>query len=343
MKDIAKHANVSVATVARVVRGIGAVSPEVSERVKKSLHDMRYVPTQRSPVRKRRLSHTFAFVVPDISNPFFPLLLKGVAGVARINQKDLVVCSSENKYEIEQWHLESLVDREIEGIVFVPISDRSASLEVLQKGVVPIVLLDRELDNLNLSSVVSDNVEGAYQAVKYLLKMGHRDIAFLAYKRETSISTERARFAGYKRALAEFRVDVRDELIVCGSFELNQSYDEVSKRLSGGITFTAVFSANDYMAYGAIRAFKENKIRVPEDVSVVGYDDLPFSSVISLTTVSQPWEEMGRDSVTMLLDLVAKKRESSHRIVLKPSMVIRDSCKRLDRLPEEGGWRSSVD
>ena len=174
--------------------------------------------------------------------------------------------------------------------------------------------------------MISDNEEGAYQAVKYLLKLGHRCIVNLTGPPE--LSTEKARIAGYKRALDESEIECQEDLFVCGNYSLEGAYRAIDDLLRKNVNFSAIFATNDMMAFGAKQALEEHNKHIPNDVSLVGYDDILFSSIISLTTVSQPAYEMGRNALLLLLDLINERIATPQRIVLRPSMVIRGSCQR---------------
>jgi len=191
----------------------------------------------------------------------------------------------------------------------------------------PIVFLDRELDRNDICTVASDNEEGACQAATYLLNLGHRNIVFISGP--VFFSTSVTRFEGFKRALGEFGLNLPQEMVLYGDTYQESSYQKVKGLLSRDIEFSAIFASNDVMAFGAMRALKEANLGVPDDVSIIGYDDIPFAEHVSLTTIAQPSYEVGRNALMLLMDLIHKRREPPQKILLRDSLIIRKSCRRI--------------
>ena len=323
--DVAKRAGVSLSTVSRVINGHPSVSPQTRGRVEAAIRDLQYEKTKTEQVRPARKMKAVGLIVPDILNPFFACLIKGIEHVSRIHNYSLILCDSENNAAIEQQHLNALADRAVDGIIIIP-SSETVSVDRLVRNNVPFVFLDRFLEIKGANYVISDNEEGAFQAVKYLLKLGHRRIVNLTGPQY--LSTEKERFKGYQRALLEEGIEQNEEFIICGNYELEDAYHEVAALLKKHVTFTAIFATNDIMAFGAKQALEEQGFNVPDDVSLVGYDDIRFSLTLSLTSVAQPTHEMGRNAMVLLIDLIKGRIQTPQHIVLRPSMVIRSSCKR---------------
>ena len=324
--DVAQLAGVSLSTVSRVLNDYDSVNPQTRERVEAAIKELHYEKSKAAdPVKSGREKKTIGLIVPNILNPFFPLLIKGIEQVAKIHGYHLILCDSENDVTIEQQHIDNLSERGVTGVILIP-SSETTHVENLIESELPFVFLDRFLDIEGASYVVSDNEEGAYQAIKYLLKLGHRKIVYLAGPQD--LSTEKARFKGYKRALEEEGIECCNELFREGHYALEDAYGEVNELLRQKTKFSAIFAANDMMAFGAKQALKEHGLKVPEDISLVGYDDIRFSSIIALTTVAQPTYEMGRNAMVLLLDLIEGRVSTPQQIVLRPSMMIRESCQR---------------
>ncbi|GAK61094.1 transcriptional regulator, LacI family [Candidatus Vecturithrix granuli] len=324
--DVAQRAGVSLSTVSRVLNDYASVSPHTRERVETAVRELHYErPKSVDDDKLIEAPHSVGLIVPDILNPFFPLLIKGVEQVSRIHGYHLILCDSENDLELETQHINNLYQRGVNGIILIPSRSESPIRELILSDF-PLVLLDRMVESEAASYVISDNEDGAYQAVRYLLKLGHQWIVNLAGPQD--LNTEKARLKGFQRALAEEGIPGQPELMLCGNYRLEEAYREVMTLLRRGVEFTAVFATNDMMAFGAKLALEEQGKRIPEDVSLVGYDDIQFSSIISLTTVSQPALEMGRNAMLLLLDLVKERIKIPQHIVLRPSMVIRGSCQR---------------
>ena len=323
--DVAQLAGVSLSTVSRVLNDYDSVNSQTRERVEAAIKESGYEKSKPEPAKPAQEKKTVGLIIPNILNPFFPLLIKGIEQVSKIHGYHLILCDSENDVSIEEQHIDNLYERGVTGIILIP-SSETTHVENLIKSKLPFVFLDRYLDMEGASSVVSDNEEGAYQAVKYLLKLGHRRIVHLTGPRD--LSTEKARMKGSQRALAEENLTCTEDLCIEGNYDLEDAYHHIKNLLQKDVSFTAIFAANDMMAFGAEQALKEHGLKIPEDVSLVGYDDIRFSSIIALTTVAQPTYEMGRNAMVLLLDLIEGRVSTPQQIVLRPSMMIRESCRR---------------
>lgn len=328
LKDVAEQAGVSMSTVSRVVNGEASVSDDIREIVHRVLSELNYEKSAGN-VGNKKLARTVGVVVPDISNPFFGMLTKGIEKTARLFKQNLILCDSENDPKIEQELTTNLIDAGIAGLILVPVGGEDGSLirRLIERGF-PTVLLDRVPKNLEkVSSVVSNNFEGAYQAARYLLSLGHREILYLAGPHEATTETERRE--GFARALEEQGLSLDKQIRVEGSYDWERAQERVTGLIEDGIRFSAVFAANDMMALGAMQAFQVHEMRVPEHVSVVGYDNIPFSQLVSLTTVAQHPNEMAARAGRLLVDIIEKRVATPHSVVLVPSLIIRGSCRPL--------------
>ncbi len=278
------------------------------------------------PTRRRSSSNKIGVIVPDISNPFFVSLFKGMESTAVIENYRLLMLNSNDSLEQEQRNIDLLLEIGVEGLLCTPAGATCSKLKDLVQTGFPVVFVDRliDIDHDKVVGITVDNEEGAYQATKYLLSLGHRQIVHMAGP--SDVSTERDRLKGFKKAVEEQKVEVDDDSVIHGEYHFADAYQRTVAILKGHKTFSAIFASNDQMALGAIQALRERGLRVPDDVSVVGYDDIPYSSMIGLTTVSQPSEQLGRCAVTALLARIQSKISPPHRIVLKPSVIIRSTC-----------------
>ena len=323
--DVAKEAGVSLSTVSRVMNDPDLVSPQTREKVEAAITAVGYEKTRAENGKQSEETRLVGLIIPDIVNPFFPLLIKGIEHVSKIHDYSLILCDSENDEALEEQHINTLCDRGVDGIILIPSSGATHVEKLVKKGF-PFVFLDRLIEMEGASNVTSDNEEGAYQAVKYLLKLGHQQIVILTGPK--GLSTEQARLKGVQRALGEEGIACHDELCVCANYNLEDAYQAILKILAEKTPFTAIFALNDMMAFGAKKALEEQGFRIPEDVSLVGYDDILFSAIISLTSVAQPTYEMGKNAMMLLLDLIHERITTPQHIILRPSMVIRSSCQR---------------
>jgi DNA-binding LacI/PurR family transcriptional regulator len=326
MKDVAEQAQVSVATVSRVINNEPSVSEINRRAVLAAIEDLHY---ELRSSAQRNQGLRIGLVIPDITNPYFPLLIKGITALARVHDAEVILCNANGAFEAEKNHFCHLAERGVDGIIYIPFLE---SVNPLVKDLVdsgfPIVFLDREVSLDNICSVTSNNEEGAYQAVTYLLNLGHRDILFISGP--SHFSTSISRLAGYRHGLQEHGVPFREEMVIYGDTTQEGAHRLMQEFLArSGLPFTAVFASNDLMAFGATQALEEKGYRVPDDVSMVGYDDIPCSAMISLTTIAQPSFEIGSTALILLVDLINKRRQPPHRIVLRDSLIIRRSCRRI--------------
>lgn len=327
IKDIARAANVSVATVSNVLNDKETVAQSIRKNVLDIAEQLDYSRIRRAPRMVDGAMKMIGMISPDVTDPVMASIFKGMENIARIHGYITVLCDSMNNEELEKEHIENLVHRRIDGLIIQPTGKDLASASLLHKGAFPFVIVDRKISDEQASSVISDNVDGAYQAVKYLLSLGHRDIVLIAGP--SSISTAGDRSYGYQKALREEGIAFREDLVVEGNFTWSGAYQGIDELARRGTRFTAVFAANDIMAFAAKVALEKNGKRVPEDVSIVGFNDILFAPAISLTTVALDPYEMGRNAMLLLLDIINRRLLPPYHIVMQPRLVIRDSCKNM--------------
>jgi len=325
LQDVAAAAGVSPSTVSRVLNNSENVKPVIREDVRKAAEKLGYRKvhkhTQKKPDKK-----VIGLIIPDIMNPFFPALIKGIQNTAHFQDYNIILCDSENDSDVAEEQLRQLMNSHIKGLIFISSSvDHPLGERLLQLSV-PVVFLDRKIDSGEINYVGSENSEGAYNAARYLLSLGHKKILYLAGA--GVLSTEQERFAGFRKALTEEGIPVDSDYILTCRYSKELAFEQVNEWLSRKREITAVFASDDLMAYGALQALTQNGIRCPEDVSVMGYDDLPFSDLLSLTTVSQPAYQMGQNAVLLMLDLINKRKTGPQEIILPNSMIIRNTCRK---------------
>lgn len=327
IKEVASRAKVSVATVSRVLNKNGGVTTHLRKAVEDAIQDLDYdykPPAVSSDAEPYRIG----LVVPTIVNPFHALLLKGISSAALVRQAELILLNSEEDPEAEKQHLLRVLDGHIRGLIYIPFSQEIDPVAVhLIETKFPLVFLDRVLDRDDICTVSSDNEEGAYQAVTYLLNLGHREIVYISGP--PHLSTSGARFQGCSRGMREHGLPVRDEMVLAGDTTFETAYAVMQKFLGSGRACTAVFASNDLMAFGAWAAAEEAGLRVPADLSIIGYDEIPFSAYRSLTTIGQPSFEMGRNAFTLLIDLIEGRTRPPQHVLLRDSLVIRRSCSKV--------------
>lgn len=320
--EIAKKAQVSVATVSRFYKDRNSVSLKTREKIERTLKGLGVTPRT---WKKEAL--TIALIVPDVENPFFASLVKNVEFFLSRLGCFFLLCNA-STFAIEENYFAFLEKRGVDGIILVPSGRWDGSrIERVNSIPFPIVVLDRKIEGLQVPFVLCDNEEGGKIATEYLLRLGRRKIAFISGKRETSTSL--GRLAGYQKALEENNVGFLKELIFEGDFSFQSGMEAAKHILDAGIKVDAIFSANDFMALGVMEVLKKKGVRIPTDISVIGYDDTWLSRICepALTTVRQPVLEMCGAAVDILFHLIQYgDLKHSQEIILKPELVVRESC-----------------
>ncbi|HTO20857.1 MAG TPA: LacI family DNA-binding transcriptional regulator [Spirochaetia bacterium] len=327
LSDVARRAGLSPATVSRAFTDRSQLKPETYEKVAEAVKSLNYRRPRRPAAPTR--AYTVAVILPSILDPYFSVLLHGIDGVAKTYNCNLLFFDSANSLEVETKNVHRFLESGVSGVILVPSADRSPGYDLLKEHGIPTVLVDRLIEQKDASSVVSNDEEGAYLATKYLVDLGHRSILYVGGEHATS--TEKARLTGYRRALSEHGIQGLPGLVTECSFDAESSYAAMSRILDeGSTTFTAVFAGNDLIAIGIKKALEDRGRRVPEEISLVGYGDMPFAGLISLTSVSSPAMEMGKSALTLLVHILEHKFISSRRILLRPTLVLRSSCRQVN-------------
>lgn len=327
IRDVAARARVSVATVSRVVnRSPHRVRPATRRRVLAAVRALGYDANIIAQGLKKRTTRTVALIVPDISNPFFPAIARGIEDAARARGYAVLLCNTYEDLDRERDYLTLLAKRMVDGVIFATVGSNTAHLRALRREARPVVLVARGVEGLRIDTVLVDNYRGEFEATSHLIALGHRRIAHVTGPGSLHVAAERRR--GYLEALAAAGLPPGEAIIVEGDFAAEGGRRAVRELLEGGVSFTAVAAANDLMAIGAIEALRAGGRRVPEDVAVVGFDDITFASVVSpaLTTVAQPKYRMGQMAMERLLQLMDGIDRSPRQTILSPQLVIRDSC-----------------
>jgi len=315
------------------MNGSAYVKPEIALRVHEAVSELGYVKLRSS--RKASPDEPLVgLLVPDIDNPFFANLVKGVQAIAATRNADLFLSDAGRDSGALDERMGHLVERGVRALLVVaPGGYRHPgapgfSLEGPKGRNVPLVYMDRRVGDSGFHYVGSENQAGAYNAAVYLGSLGHGDILYLAG--DDGLSTEAERYAGFLEGLEQSwpgRAARRPEgLFARCDFSLALARATVAERLASGPAFSAIFAADDYMAYGALEALRDAGLRVPEDVSVMGFDDLPFSALLGLTSVRQQAYEIGSAAMAVALDLIEGRRRGEQRVILSTSLMPRASC-----------------
>jgi LacI family transcriptional regulator len=326
MKDVARRADVSTATVSHVINETRYVSDELKARVYQAMKELNYHPAAIARSLRRRRTRNIGMIVPDISYPFLAEVAGGVEDAAFELGYNVIFCDSNGDLGKEAICIGLLQEKKVDGIVFVAAGESSRHVQGLSEQGMPVVVCDRELPGVEVDTVIADNVGSGHQATEHLIGLGHRHIGCIAGPRELEISNKRVE--GCKRALGRYGISLREELTVRGDFRCRGGYEATRELLALGEPPTAVFACNDLMAMGAICAVSQKKLRIPQDIAIVGCDDIALASFTnpSLTTVAQPKHEIGVAAVEMLVERIRDKDRPSTKRLLPTELVLRDSC-----------------
>lgn len=329
MVDVARLADVSVATVSAVVNAKPGVSGALTRRVRDAMAALDYHPDHVARSLKVGRTHVIGMVIPDITNPFFLEVVQGLETEALNQGYSVILCNSGGDPQRERSQLSMLFSRRVDGVVLA-CTDSSSAYDRLIRRRFPLVFIDRVPAGLARASVVSDNVAGAYDATRHLIDLGHRRIAIIAGDLRLSSGVDRVE--GFRKAMQEAHVPVREDYFRQGDFQTASGYRCGLELLRLKEPPTAIFACNNKMTLGLVRAIGELRVPCPQDVSVLGFDDFEWASNFSpkLTAVAQPTHEIGSQAMKMLLGRLAgpeteTETSSDSLVVLKTELRVRES------------------
>lgn len=333
MEEIARLAGVSKSTVSKVFSNDERISATTRNKVLKIAKKFNYRPSKIPGSLKSKKTRAIGLMLPNIMNPFFPGIIKGVEDVALENGYMVVFCNTDEQIEKETLYFQMFEDRWIDGIIISGVTGESKEekryIQELHRKGIHLVLIDREIEGYFTNVVMIDNRGAAFKATKHLLDLGHRRIGLISAPLKIKIFTERHR--GYREALAENGIDFDEDLVVEGDQTSRSGEEAVKYFLSLKNPPTAIFATNDVMAIGALRELQRNNLKVPQDVSVIGFDDIPLASLVSppLTTIAQPIYEIGAQAMNLLIRSIEKKDLVKSKIILDTKLVIRESTEKV--------------
>jgi len=331
-KEVARRAGVSIGTVSNVLSGNVAVSPDLRERVAAAIRDLDYHPNHVARSLKVKNTKTLGMVISDITNPFFPLLVRGAEDAAFAHGYLLITFNTDDRVERERQVLSLLRSRRVDGLLLV-VAPNDGDIEHIRSTVeagIPIVCLDRILPGIALDSVSVDNVKGSRMCVHHMILRGHRHIAIITGS--LGLQTAKDRLRGYELALRDAGFKVEPDLVCEGDFREQTGYKLGKNLLLSRKRPTAIFVSNGMMTLGVLQALEEIGLKCPDDVAIATFDDLPVSEVFRphLTSVAQPTYQIGHAGANLLIERLQGKQSSRKRInlVLEPDLRIRESSGR---------------
>lgn len=344
MTDIAKKAGVSIATVSRVINNEKNVREATRKKVQEIIKEFEYTPSAIGRNLSKKETNIIAVIVPDISNPFFSEIVEGITQKADENGLGMILFSTTESPEKQERALNMALEQRVKGIIISvtreSYEDKSGQLEKLRSKGIPVTLVDRDLKHSSLDGVFMDNIGGADKGVECLIKNGHRDIAIITGP--VTSKPGRDRLLGYKRALTREEIEIRDENIYEGDFQMESGYQIGCEILKRKIRPSGIFICNNQMTLGFIKAMNEMGCSTPEDISVASFDRVEILEYfgINLTTISTSVRELGIKSTEILLDRIRENKEAVEadevrRIILSPKLEKRGSEKYIERKNKE--------
>jgi LacI family transcriptional regulator len=323
--DVAKEAGVSIATVSNAINGKGKISKKRREEIFKIMERLQYQPSVIASALTGKKTFSLGLLIPDISNPFFAEIARAIEDQAHQSGYSVIICSTDNKDERVERYISLLEQKSVDGIIIgTGIENMEILTQLLNKSI-PIAMIAREASSLSVHTVVTDDFVGGNLAAQHLLELGHRRLAVLSENLKVSSSRERIR--GFKFALFEAGVAFDESNIVTCDYKIEDGKRGAQELLRKAERPTAIFCCNDLLAIGALQAAKETGLHVPEDVSIIGFDNTILASVTDppLTTVAQPMEHMAKLVFNLLIQNLEKEDSIKQRIVLRPELIVRQS------------------
>lgn len=330
IRDVAQAAGVSITTVSHVINGTRYVSEEVAADVRRALLELGYRPNVVARSLRSGKTRTIGLLLPDNSNLFFAEMSRVIEDVSYQNGYSLIICNTDDNLDKERSYLDTLVQKQVDGMIFISAGGSSHNIQALQKNHTHLVVVDREFEGAQADTVLVDNQMGGYMAARHLIQLGHKQIACITGPSQMNPSADRLN--GFRKALSEAGLPVDEALILRGDYRYQSGERCMHELHLLGRPFSAIFVCNDMMAIGAIKAAHNLNLNIPHDISIIGFDNIPLAEAISpsLTTIAQPIAEVA----TVATHLLLEKMTSSHfqfngqfqRIVLQPSLLVRESC-----------------
>lgn len=330
INEIAKEAGVSLATVSRVLNNSGYVKDETRKKVMKVIDKYNYTPSAIARSLSTNVTNTVGVIVPDITNPFYGEIIKGITEIAEENNLNIILCNSNDSIDNELKSIKTLKEHRIRGLIISPTSVEndlnSEYLQALNNLGTPVILVDGHLKYSNFNGVFVDNIKGSYDAIEALIKEGHEDIAIITGRMNSKPAQDR--LLGYEKALIMNNININENLIFNGDYSIESGYEATKQILALENRPTAIFTCSNFMTLGCIRALSESNIRIPNDISLISFDKIDVLSIlnINISHVCGPSIELGKIGMNLLIKSLQKEKNIEiNNITLTPELVLKGS------------------
>jgi LacI family transcriptional regulator len=331
LKDIAKRLNISVSTVSRAVNGKDRVDPETRKRVLDMVDELNYKPNEVARNLKTNTATTIGVVLPDLTNFFFASVFKGIEEVARKNGYTLLLSSTSEDPAFESEYTDIFLQKKVAGLIVATLNPKVTFYKEYSARGIPVVFFDNKPKiSENFDFVSIDNEKAGYQLAEYIISLGHRNVAVIGSPLWEETAAER--LDGFKRAFEDKGLQIKDEWIYIGkNSQAEEGYKFVKGLLKSKEKIHAVIAVNNLMIYGAIKAIYEHGLKIPQDISVAGFDTTDLTGILrpQITCIQQPTMEIGKIACDMLLKKINKEiGDVYQKVLLEPTLVANESCAR---------------
>lgn len=326
MMDIAIRANVSKTTVSMVINNRDAnISEETKQRILEIAKELNYIPNSVARSLSTKKSQTIGIILPDITNPFFSEMARAIEDGANNLGYNVIFCNTDNEEAKEEKYTTLLVSKLVDGVIFISGGESDKSINILKNNSIPFVVVDRPInDDKDYYGIYCLNKEGVKKGIKYLISKNRKKVAFVKGPQE--LENARERFCGYKEVMEEYKL-YNESLVFHGDFTIESGIKATAEIIENVPDVEAIFYSNDMMAYGGIKFLIRNGYRIPEDVGVIGFDNIGISKFCEpeLTTISQPIYHMGREACKLLINIIKGSNIRKNRIYFHTDLIIRDT------------------
>jgi LacI family transcriptional regulator len=333
LNRVADRAGVSISTVSRVLSGKARsyrITKKTEDTVRKAAEELNYVPNFIAMSLRLKRTNSIGLIIPDISNQFFASIARSIEIESRKMKYSIILCDTQENTELEIESIAVLLRRKVDGLLICPVGIEYNHIKKISEKKIPVVIIDRYMAGLDFPSFVSDNYRGAFEAIEYLVGNGHRKIAFIQGLVGTTVNNDRVK--GYVDSLNKNGIPLNNNHIVGDSFGIENGYISTKLLLSLSDRPTAIFSVSNLASLGVLRALQEENLKVPDDISIISFDDQIYSDFLAtpLTTIKQPQTEMGRVACKFLINQIEFDSKYPNKTIVFPNkLIIRKSVKRI--------------
>jgi DNA-binding LacI/PurR family transcriptional regulator len=327
--DVAEKAGVSISTVSRVINNTGRISKKTKKRVLEVIEQLGYQPSVVASALTGKRTRTIGLIIPDVANPFFAEIARRVEDRGRELGFNLLMCNTDNNPETEEMYLSLLKQKSVDGIIIGTTTRNHRVLKELLQDQLPVALIAQDIPELTIDVVSVDDYLGGYQATSHLVSLGHKQIAIMLGN--LSRTSDKYRLQAFRQVLEDNGLELDEDLVIQTDYSLEDGKRAARELLTSPKRPTAIFACFDFLAIGIYQAAKELGLHIPDDLSVVGFDNTILASIVDppLTTIAQPIDEMGRQVMDLLVREIEGEKKTKQRVILPPELIIRQSTKAI--------------